>query len=634
MNSLPLFRKLKNNHSNCSPSTLIFFDTETIPCDISTVNKSLSMSYPKGTKLNKLRLGVAIAGRLENNKWTREKLYRFKTPDDFWDILQTHRDRKRPIWIFAHNLGFDFRVCKLPERIRSKELLIKLIDPKTSKQKHGKWIDEDPPTILEVFTVDGCKLLFVDTLNYWRTSVESIGKAYGVKKAQMPEYEDDDEKWFTYCEQDVRVLKHSVLSLISWIKQDNLGRFRFSAASQAMGTYRHRFMKTPIILHEVESAKLIERSSYYGGRFEAFYLGTPSKTDHKRYYLYDITSMYPFVMKNKLYPYCIQTVKLNPENHVLSNLYSHKKLAERTIATVKINSDSETYPLRTDKGLVFAKGSFVTTLAGPELCRALKNHHVSCLYCYSTYLLTDLFSGYVDYFWTKRLQAKQCGDTVQSDLCKLFLNSLYGKFGQKSPQWCDEPEISAKEDEFCWTIIDAQTLELKEFRAIGELVQQKVKRVDHPQSFCAIASYVTAYAREYLLELIKCSGWKNTFYVATDSLIVNQQGKENLEKNGYIDQDVLGKLKLVEQSETLEIKALHQWSMDNTSRKGSRKKSAEWIGENTVRETIFESLPKSLQNEPLGGVITYPREKTFSYLYHKGLSTDSGWIEPITIQDK
>jgi len=75
--------------------------------------------------------------------------------------------------------------------------------------------------------------------------------------------------------------------------------------------------------------------------------------------------------------------------------------------------------------------------------------------------------------------------------------------------------------------------------------------VEASNSFVAIASFVTAYARCYLWELIEKAGEENVLYMDTDSLFVTKKGYENLKD--YLDNKELGKLKLEDVTEDLTI---------------------------------------------------------------------------------
>jgi len=341
--------------------------------------------------------------------------------------------------------------------------------------------------------------------------------------------------------------------------------------------------------------------------------------------------MYPYVMKNNLFPYKLLTVCENPKQNMIERLKSNNELALSTIAEVEISTDTETFPKRMEHGLTFPLGDYTTTLCGPELIRALNHNVITGIRRYAMYALADLFSEYVNYFWTRRLRAKEAGNTVESDLCKLFLNSLYGKFGQKSPQWEDEPNITPPTNEYRWLDSSLRTGKIAQYRAIGELVQRQVPRDDDPKSFCAIAAYVTTYAREYILSMIKAASFDHTYYVATDSLIVDDVGLANLAQAGFLGEKTLGKLSHKASGEYLRIEALHHWEIGSERKRGSGKKTAEWIDHHTLKETRFEALPTSFRRGTTPGVITYPSHRTFSLEYHKGIVGPDGRVSPLIL---
>jgi hypothetical protein len=92
----------------------------------------------------------------------------------------------------------------------------------------------------------------------------------------------------------------------------------------------------------------------------------------------------------------------------------------------------------------------------------------------------------------------------------------------------------------------------------------------------------------YLWSLIEQAGLENVFYVHTDSLIVNQQGFDNLA--GKIDDYELGKLKVEYVADELEILGPNNFRMGSKLRSGGIKKSAVQLARDVFEQDKFMGL--------------------------------------------
>jgi len=89
-----------------------------------------------------------------------------------------------------------------------------------------------------------------------------------------------------------------------------------------------------------------------------------------------------------------------------------------------------------------------------------------------------------------------------------MLNSLYGKFGQRSEEWqyvTDDPTRTYD----WWQEYDVNERRIYTYRCINHRVEVSVGYREGYNSMVAIAAEVTAYARMMLWELIKVAGRDN-----------------------------------------------------------------------------------------------------------------------------
>lgn len=659
--------RMRRNHSTASPGHLICFDTETFP---------KKHGSKRGAQLHTLRLGVASYVRLEKNQETRRDKIHFQDADDFWAFVESKLHPRIPLWIFAHNIGFDLTVCRFWERFA--DGWFALSNPQRENEQaqtaserkgwgQGFLLLDDPPTVLSGFHCSGKRLVFVDTLNFWRTSLANMGTSLGLPKLEFPTFSAPDETWAAYCERDVEVTEGCVLGLIRWVREHDLGRFRYTAPAQALSAFRHRLMTIPPECHVEPDVRSLERESYYGGRLEAFYLGEvrakPKSRDTRRpirpikrrkvphgpVYELDVTSLYPFVMQSNEYP-----VQLLDSSFERESVKGWRRILDGSCCARVYLDTRQAFPCRRQElGTIYPHGRYWTALCGPELQRALDAGVVRHCAAWSRYKLTDLFSRFVDTLFSMRTEFEREGNTLYGTLCKMMMNSLYGKFGQLGTEWADRPALEPPQDWGSWGIIGAKSGESRQFRIIAGHAQEKIERDEIETAFPAIAAYVTAYGREYMRELREVAGIENTLYLVTDALYVTQAGFDRLEAADKIGKRELGKLAVKHKGRTAEFECLHHLRVGDYVKRGSVKPSAKHLIGNRWEEIRFQGLRSIISGRksserivdpvtgewttrekilpPLPGVLVYPVVKEFAKVYSRGVIQPNGWVEPLEL---
>jgi|WetSurMetagenome_2_1015567.scaffolds.fasta_scaffold01855_4 hypothetical protein len=163
---------------------------------------------------------------------------------------------------------------------------------------------------------------------------------------------------------------------------------------------------------------------YYGGRCQVFIDGMIDNAVK----LFDINSAYPFAM-----------LSLHPIDNNYSEISFKKMMSldKKNHGGLFITCDAISggaFPFRdVDGSLIFPSDSIPRTyhITGWEYFTALKTktavikNITKILY----FPIKTTFTDYVQHFYTSRKEAKAAGDDAGDLLCKLFMNSLYGKFG-------------------------------------------------------------------------------------------------------------------------------------------------------------------------------------------------------------
>lgn len=460
----------------------------------------------------------------------------------------------------------------------------------------------------------------ISSTNIYSTSLANLGRTFNLEKMEVDYNASTLEEVLPYCRRDVEIMQVAMEAFFGFVEKEDLGSLARTIAGQAFVAFRHRFMTEEIYIHSDPEALRLEREAYFGGRVELFFRGTfPGQVTYV-----DVNSMYPFVMRGNLYPTQIVTRKTYVTVSELER-FLDDYLA---IARVTLETSEPCYPVRNSGCLIFPVGEFETCLSTPELQYALKRGHIKKVSEVNLYMPGDVFTQYVDYFYQKRLDAKRSGDKVRNELYKLFLNSLYGKFGQRGDKWVKVGETSP-EEVYQETVYDIETQTLRKVKAFGGTLFHKVDESESYNSFPAVACHVTAYARMMLWEYMQEAGLSNVLYADTDSLFVTQAGKSRLES--HFDPMKLGALKIEDESSEVTLTAPKHYTFGETVKHKGVPKTAEKTPQG-YKVVLWGKLQGMLRERNLDGYHNEIRYKQDSNRYLKAWILEDGQAQPFRIR--
>ncbi len=585
---------LRKNDRNEFPTRLLFFDTETRPNKISDGLNESRLWFGWGCYIR----------RKQDSTWSDGEWLRFTSKAQFWAWIIEKSKEKTRLYVYAHNMEFDFTVVSGFAYFERKGW-----ETKTA-------IIEGPPTIL-TFKKGARTITFICTLNYFRSSLDFLGKSIGFAKLPMPDATAPKQEWDTYCKQDVEVCKEAVKNLIGLVQEWDLGNFKSTLASQAFTAFRHRFMRHSILIDDNEKALDISRQAYCGGRTECFRLG---EIKEPVFYL-DINSQYPSVMRENDYPIKLAKVIREP------SIEDVKELLKRFLVTVIVDIETDTplFPLK-DKGrLIFPTGKFTAALATPELALALELGLVSRVQRAAIYHSAPIFTDFVDFFYAKRMAERKKGNKAVEYMLKIMLNSLYGKFGQSGRKYETLGKSEGTEIKV-WDEIDADTGEVYKLRQFAGLIQSLSREGESFDSHPAIAAHVTSYARILLLRYILQAGWENVYYTDTDSLVCNEAGYLRLGE--YINPDKLGFLKAEHEAVYMRINGAKDYVLDGIEKIKGVRKTAQFLQEGKYAQPVFIGFKGMLRRGNLNQQVIRDGEKNLTRIYQKGILNLDGSVSP------
>jgi hypothetical protein len=480
---------------------------------------------------HRLGMGTGIYLHRENGRGWNEKSYVFKSVSEFWSLLDSLMVCGTSLYIIAHNTAYDYGLADLDGYIDSRDMVI------------GKFV------IGSSFIVEAGSPEFkwsikvIDTLNWFKQPLAKMAKFFGLEKGEIENFQiASDEELLPYCMNDTRIVAETVKYYIDFLDKHDLGNFAPTAAGQAFNAYRHRFMKNDIMIHMNQKLYELEQGSYRGGRTDIFKQG-----EFDDIVKVDINSMYPYIMRNELFP--IRPISMAPVKGITVKELQDELYRNFIVGKFMIEINEPAIAIKRDK-LIFPVGKFSAYLTTPEL--SLVMEHGKILECQEVAIYEQdyIFRDYVDYFYDLKTNAS---DTSIRELSKLFLNSLYGKFGQRQLGG-----ISEVKDEIL--LEEIKIAQQYSSQGQGNIIYhdgyklmkigEKLYRIDSPKhlpsnnSSPIISSAVTAYSRCYLWNLIKVAGLAHVYYCDTDSIFLDRQGYEALDNAGFIDPKELGKLKI------------------------------------------------------------------------------------------
>lgn len=592
-------RILKSVTGENIPQIRIYVDTET------WAQKSLG----DFSETHTFRLGYCCVVKENGHGVATKYGYALKRKEDLFRIIDMHVFAKRKAWIFCHNYNFDALVLDLFGQL------------KQNRYEIQRWIiDSD----MFIVTAKGNEksLAFIDSFNYFKTSIAKMGDILGKQKIKVDFDHVSDTELMRYCQNDTEILRDFMETFISWWRNGHYGNFRYTMAGLALEAYRHRFMRTDIWLHDVVEAQKLELESYRGGRAEAFFIGKPSAS---QFYKLDINSMYPYVMAHNTFPVALSGIKSNLTHEQIAKLCD-KYLV---VADVEYTAYDTAISVRRER-LINPVGRIRATLCTPELKYLLGRGIINKVHICAFYRHANIFADYINHFYIERMRFRAEKNSIMDTFAKLFMNSLYGKFGQQNTQYELLGDSWLEHNCIQHVIGDNYSGRETEIHLNGKVYRRVGSEISET-AFVAIASHVTAYARMLLWKYINTAGYRNCYYCDTDSLFVNQKGYERLAK--FIDSNELGKLKLESVSDYLEIRNVKDYTFGNeTKRKGVRKDAIE-VTQNVFRQTRFSKIRSMLNANTDNAVLVEQIEKRLSTEYKKGEKGKGGWVRPFCLHE-
>jgi len=545
----------------------------------------------------------------EEDKYTENKT---EIPKIIEYFIDKYVDTYKRITLVSHNAKYDLMLSGLLDIIKKGEFL-------GLKLRHEAILEPN-------FYLDFGLVHFIDSFNYFKTSLEKLGELIGMSKTNVKEYDLSPEEWNEVLEVDgkERVITDTHILYEFFHKFLSMGFvYGISIASTSFNTFRKNFLKRKITMR-LKDVNMAVRS-YRGGRVEVYLKDKLVEVN-----VYDVNSEYPFVMRENKFSVkfsreyeriTLEEIEKNKDYHnfLVRCDYKFPKDIIRTPIMVKDEKEGKLVDKKKAKNVV---------LTGAEILEAVKYGAEFTFYEGVAYESDYIFKEFVDTFYKYKKEAK---NEYEKNFYKLILNSTYGKYGQHNPQVTvlRDPAIikrvleialsndskHVKLDGKVYTVHDKDFITFrKEILPFNDIEVDKL--AVNP---IIVASEVTAYGRLLIFNYQKSAGFENVYYTDTDSLHTNYKVRLPTSND-------LGALKLeVKRGKAIyhSVKDYELFYIDDKGKpvfkavlKGVPKK-AKKVGDNTYEYYEFPTLLTTHLNND--GVEVHKKVKRILREYDKGV---------------
>ena len=374
-------------------------------------------------------------------------------------------------------------------------------------------------------------LKVIDLTNHLMDSLKNNVEVFkreipDIEKTNLPE-STDIQKMALHCEADAKATYEIAHYVFNDFYADHAHLTpTYTKAGMALQSFR-RFALKETWKNRSSDINDFERSGYYGGRCEIFHRGENLNTVS-----FDVNSMYPSRAVKELLPDPQTVIRGSGYNINFKDYFrSRDMMIECTIEVPKQKICP--LPYRMNGKLVFPYGVLHGVWASPELIYAIDkcNCKIISIDKWMAYeeQIDDL-KNYMLYWYHERLNWRAKGNKAMETLCKYFLNSLTGKFGEhiRDNKLVKVEDIPLTTDLTGCATYDWNDEEYVELKSMGW------EDTDH--TFPVIIAFITAYSRVHLLKAMK-SIEKDVVYCDTDSVHCFKTAKEQFETLNWVSND-------------------------------------------------------------------------------------------------
>lgn len=371
----------------------------------------------------------------------------------------------------------------------------------------------------------GGKIRKVDIFDSYKIitmPIKKMPKTFGIDALKGDlDYKGEREVGHRLTDEEIKYLHNDVYILAKALDYMlSHGQTKMTAGSNAFADYKKRitpkaFKRLFPIVDDFSDADI--RKSYKGGwsylnpAYKNIVVGAGQ--------VYDVNSMYPSVLKQKLMPYG-EPIWFNGEYKpdpmyplYVVNFLCQFKIKPNHYPSIQIKGAPMRYI--ENEYLTESDGPTWITLTNIDLELMLDQYDVDVLEWNGGYMFhgqTGMFDDYIDYWYGIKSESKHEGNHGMEAIAKLMLNSLYGKFGTRKQAIKYIPYLDEEKN-------------LVRYR------EGEPERVE--KGYIPVATFCTSYARDKIIRGAQACG-ERFIYADTDSLhVLGTEPIEGLDIDEY-----------------------------------------------------------------------------------------------------
>lgn len=590
---------------------------------------------------------IYASWRKKGKGWYGENVS-FDKIESFWNWLSSKLKAKKKTWVFTEDLVFNLDLLDFGGLIEEGRITLwKEYEEDKGKEKKRRYVGclvmNSRPAFVSCL-LDGRSLMCVDLKNYFDDqTIEELQLNNMVisQVIKIPKTSEEDNKRIIHVANLCEVM---AMIFDKW-KTEDIGCWQPTAAKLAMRAYQHfvgnnkEEQKAIITYHDNDEVKQLERSAYFGGEAQLFKVG---KVDEPIYYL-DICAMYPWVCMNEKMPYKLVRFEKNVSVDWLASQLSYYG----AIAEVVIAGPSSEYPLRIDPSkrtwyrikkhklsepcVIYPEGRYGTVLCGKELHDAINRGYVKEVRRVAIYETDYVLKRFMAEWWNKRMRAIENNDELGEHLVKLIMNSLVGKFGQRSPSW--EPVIDEEPPviwgEYYKVNMARHTYQL--MRSIGGFAQRYVGLRESRFAFVSLPAFVCAAGRVAMRQLRRSFPHRSIILQDTDGFIVNAKGLEYAQSIEHYNKTMPGAIRCKGKASKGEFWTPKHFRFGDQLYLAGIPQTQYYDSPEGIIEEISHPFLSKLLLMPAGQAVREIRRFNPQLLYPRRHILPDGWTEPLLI---
>jgi len=426
-----------------------------------------------------------------------------------------------------------------------------------------------------------------------------------------------------------------------WLKIDG-GPWGSTAGQLAWTYFRRHVRPRTILVHDRQPAKELELGAITAGRASVWYVGDVSPADGRRcdrpdapppsrygsipgpVSLFDVRSLYPWLLASQVYPVKL----LRWGKHYGLRQIEGLLTCRCVVARVTLSARRPEYPCKWDGRIRFPVGPVTTTLAGPELHRALRDDEIRTVHEAAIYTQGRPFRETLTTLLELRQDARRRENPAWEECVKLLSNSLSGKFAQRRGAWVARPLARVP---ITWgehVSINAATGIVTRYRVTAGLVEQWVEDTLGGRPLGSCYAYLTSYARCLMRSLREQLPERTVVSQDTDGLWVLPAGRRVLESIPGAVGSTPGTLRYERSSDWGRWHdPKHYWTDRGWVLSGFHE-FQHFAAENVFRDTYTQNPVLGAPQCPDPVVWHRTRDSHLSSLPVDGEVQPDGWIEP------